>query len=103
MEQKKAGALCATIILACSAELLKRNSLKKRRARKVWVKGWLLYNNIMNELKLTDAESFRKYLRINTATFQVKIFFNYNFNYLVRHSTGHEHTKHLFLLFISRN
>lgn len=81
MEQKKAAALCATIILASSAELLKQNSLKKRKARKVWVKGWLLkrdekgaYNNIMNELRLTDAESFRKYLRINTATFQVKIF-----------------------------
>lgn len=69
-----------TVIAACS--LIKQNVSKvtKRRNRSVWVKKWLLdrnekgvYYSLLNELKLTDLESFRKYLRMNTATFQVRI------------------------------
>ena len=73
-KEKVGDAVCATLIISCSAELLLQNS-KKRRVRKIWVKNWLkmknekgAYNNILNELKLTDSENFRKYLRKNTAT-----------------------------------
>ena len=49
---------------------------KKKSRRKIWTREWLLkenergaYNGILNELRLTDKEDFRKYLR--TSTFQV--------------------------------
>ena len=42
------------------------------------MRSWLLkrekkgaYNNILQELRLTDEENFRKYLQINTETFQI--------------------------------
>ena len=77
MEQsEKAAAVCATIVIACGAELLKRNDSRKRRDRTIWVKDWLrkrdergAYNNILNELKLNDSESYRKYIRMSTTTF----------------------------------
>ena len=41
----------------------------KRKIRKLWVKSWLLqretigtYNNLVNELRLTDEEDYRQYL-----------------------------------------
>ena len=56
--------LCHAVVLACGAELAKRNSIKRQK-RKVWVKALLrkrdeksAYNNILNELKLNDFESF---------------------------------------------
>ena len=51
---------------------------KKPRNRKTWVRSWLknrldsgAYHAILNELKLHDFESFRRYLRMNTDTFEV--------------------------------
>ena len=51
---------------------------KKKSRRKIWTRKWLLkrnergaYNGILNELRLTDKEDFRKYLRMNTSTFEV--------------------------------
>ena len=51
---------------------------KKKSRRKIWTREWLLkrnergsYNGILNELRLTDKEDFRKYLRMNTSTFEV--------------------------------
>ena len=42
--------------------------------RKIWTWEWLLkrnergaHNGILNELRLTDKEDFRKYLRMNTS------------------------------------
>ena len=44
----------------------------------IWVKPWLkrrdekgAYNNILREIRLDDAESYRRYLRMNTETFEV--------------------------------
>ena len=44
---------------------------KKKSKKKFWTRGWLLkrnergsYNAILNELRLTEKEYFRKYLRI---------------------------------------
>lgn len=63
---------CASIIIA--AALTKK---KKRKKRSVWVKTWLLqrdikgaYNNIIQELRLEDMENYRRYLRMNTETFE---------------------------------
>lgn len=70
---------CATITLGSAIEMY--NSLSKtskKRNRKKWMKDWLLereskgaYSNILQELRLQDHEHFRKYLRMNTTTFEV--------------------------------
>ena len=51
---------------------------KKKSRRKIWTRKWLLkrneigaYNGILNEPRFTDKEDFRKYLRMNTSTFEV--------------------------------
>ena len=48
---------------------------KKKSRRNIWAREWLLkrnergaYNGILIELRLTDKEDFRKYLRMNTNT-----------------------------------
>ena len=44
---------------------------------KSWLKSRLCtgaYQNIFKELRLKDKEEFRRYLRINTETYQVKLF-----------------------------
>lgn len=74
---------CATITLGCAIEMHSNLSkVGKKRKRKVWMKDWLrereskgAYSNILQELRLRDQENFRKYLRMNTTTFEV-IFFN---------------------------
>ena len=45
----------------------------------MWIRSWLaerenrgVYNNLLQELKCTDDENYRKYLRMNTETFQVR-------------------------------
>ena len=52
--------------------------IKERRKQRQWVRpsirkteGKGAYYSIINDLKLTDKEDFRKYLRMNTSTFQV--------------------------------
>ena len=49
----------------------------EKEKRKIWVKKWLLarenksvYNNLFQELRVDDAESYRRYLRMNTDTLQ---------------------------------
>ena len=44
-------------------------SYEEKSRRKIWTREWLLkrnkrgaYNGILNELRLTDKEDFRKYL-----------------------------------------
>ena len=46
----------------------------------MWAREWVLqrphkeaYNGILTDLPLTDQEDFRKFLRMNTVTFQVKL------------------------------
>ena len=73
---------CTSLILGCAISLSNSNR-KKRRSRKIWMKDWLrerdkkgAYANILQELRLNDRENFRKYLRMNTETFQ-ETFFSY--------------------------
>ena len=51
---------------------------RKRRPRSIREKEWLkrrlqlgVYREILEELRLEDAENYRKYLRMNVATFEV--------------------------------
>ena len=67
------------VIAACSPVIIglltKEN--RRRRNKKIWVKKWLAarddkgaYNNIIQELRLDDVGSYRRYLRMNTETFE---------------------------------
>ena len=58
---------------------LKRKTQRKRRS--CWLKEWLnrpnllsTYQTILSELRLNDAEYFRRYLRMNTDVYEVKRF-----------------------------
>ena len=51
---------------------------KKKSRRKIWAREWLLkqnergaYNGVLNDLRLTGNEDFRKYLLMNTRAFEV--------------------------------
>ena len=66
----------AASVGAYAAILHSAKSSKKKR--QVWVKKWLLehqkkggYNGIVSDLRLPDCDDFRKFLRMNTETFQV--------------------------------
>ena len=68
--------LYTSIILATA--LRKKKDTKIKVKRKEWIKGWLAnrarkgaYRNIIRELKLTDKENYRRYLRMDEATFKV--------------------------------
>ena len=69
---------CVCLILA-NATHLENKAIKKRIEKKsVWVKPWLsnrdstgAFGNIFAELWLQDEEEFRRYLRMNTETYQV--------------------------------
>ena len=62
-------------VAACSAIIIAMLK-KKRKPREVWMKSWLInkdtksaYNTILEEFRLDDRESFRRYLRMDTGTF----------------------------------
>ena len=69
---------------------LKRKRQRKRRS--YWVKEWLnrrnslsAYQTILSELRLNDAENFRRYLRMNTEVYEVKRFLQPYCRYYYRH------------------
>ena len=69
--------VCASTLISCYLTMLNEEP-RKRKKRKMWVKPWLenrlesgAYYAILIELKLHDFESFRRYLRMNTHTFEV--------------------------------
>ena len=50
----------------------------KWRRKRIWVQNWLLkceeesaYENILEKLRLQDAQYYRNYLTMNTATIEV--------------------------------
>ena len=70
MEDDSVVASCAAIIIAAALK-------KKRKKRLGCVKTWLLkrdkkgaYNNIIQELRFEDVENYKRYLRMNTETFE---------------------------------
>ena len=59
----------------------KTTEQKTKRKRSVWVKPWLkncmytsAFNNIFAELIVSNKEEFRRYIRINTATYHYFFF-----------------------------
>ena len=71
---------CATLTLVCAVDMLSNEKAKKSRNRNTWMKDWLCerdtkeaYGSILQQLRLNDHENFRKYLRMNTDTFQVAL------------------------------
>ena len=65
MNSIEKAAIC--LLLVSSLEDEKR----KRKNRKIWTRQWFLKREILAELRLKNAEGFRKYLRMNTASFEV--------------------------------
>jgi len=68
--------LSAAIIVALICK--KRN--KKRKAREFWERERLrrrwdhrVYGELLQELRLEDVKSYRKYLRMDTVTFKVSL------------------------------
>ena len=66
------------MLIASSFHYPYETPIKTRKKRKCWVKEWLrkreesgAYARIFQELRLQDAEHFRKYLRMNTDTYEV--------------------------------
>ena len=69
---------CDAIVGACGiliAIVIARRR-KKRRNRKVWVRDWIrdrpkqgAYHQLLQELRLSDARSYRNFLRMDQATF----------------------------------
>ena len=73
--------LIAPITTLLLSTVVKNNASKERKKRKIWAKKWLLnrdeksvYGNIIAELRIDDAENSRRYLRMNTATFEVSYY-----------------------------
>ena len=71
---------CGTLTLACAVDMLSNEKAKKSRNKKTCMKDWLrerdtkgAYANILQELRLNGYDNFRKYLRMNTDTFQVPL------------------------------
>ena len=69
-----------TLILINNICYSKSKSKKKsKRPKGIWMKPWLknrndksVCNNIFSELLLTDKEEFRRYLQMNTTSYEVK-------------------------------
>ena len=75
-DEQRRAAVCFVLIGAA----LKKQELSRRRKRRKWVaelcssrheKG--MYKNLVQELPLHDNEDFRRFLRMNTDTYQVAI------------------------------
>ena len=63
-------AICA-ILISASAVIVSEK--RQKRNRRIWAKEWFLkreekgvYNTLLEELRVQDAESYRHYLRMDT-------------------------------------
>ena len=68
------------LIIAGGGLLLSQEHIKERRKRRQWVRPWIrkrdskgAYYSIKNDLRLTNKEDFRKYLRMNTFILHITI------------------------------
>ena len=80
-----------SLILLNNGFYFMNNFLKRKRQRKrqsCWVKEWLnrcnslsAYQTILSELRLSDAEYFRRYLSMNTEVYEVERFLQSYYHY----------------------
>ena len=68
------------LIITGGGLLLSQEHIKERRKRRQWVRPWIrkrdskgAYYSIKNDLRLTNKEDFRKYLRMNTFILHITI------------------------------
>ena len=60
-----------------SLAILRRRNKKKKRKRAIWTRSWLkrsnrgVYRQLLEEFWLEDPENYRRYLRMDTSTFEV--------------------------------
>ena len=69
----------AYMSFCASYTVIKELDAKKKSRRKIWTREWFLrrngkgaYSGILNKFRLADKEDFRKYLRMNTSTFETR-------------------------------
>jgi len=67
--------ISATVVVAIICKRRKR----KRKAKEAWEREWLrrrtergVYRQLLEELRLEDEENYRRYLRMDAKTFQVR-------------------------------
>eukprot|EP00795_Rhopilema_esculentum_P011050 gene11050-19902_t len=71
MDDMETDAACAMLIV-CALRM------KRKKIRKVWCKEWLqkredtsLHTGLVSKLRLADREDYRRFMRMNTTTFEV--------------------------------
>ena len=74
MDEERRKRAIATIVIG-SGFLLLKGTQNVRRKRNIWAKAWLspsrgAYNTILKELRLSNQNDFKKYLRMNEETFE---------------------------------
>jgi hypothetical protein len=65
---------------AVIVSIICRRRKRKRKVKEVWEREWLrrrtergVYRQLLEELRLEDEENYRRYLRMDTETFQVRL------------------------------
>ena len=78
MEASEEDEVLATALLLVGCGLKMKNRKKYKQKRRVWVNEWLKqrsekghYNNIVPELRLWDNAGYRRFLRMDSETFEV--------------------------------
>ena len=68
--------ISAAVVVAIICKRRKR----KRKAKEVWEREWFrrrtgrgVYRQLLEELRLDDEENYRRYLRMDTKRFQVRL------------------------------
>ncbi|XP_065067641.1 uncharacterized protein LOC135693179 [Rhopilema esculentum] len=74
MDDMETDAACAMLIV-CALRM------KRKKIRKVWCKEWLqkredtsLHTGLVSKLRLADREDYRRFMRMNTTTFEELLF-----------------------------
>ena len=70
----------STLMLGCAADVLEKETTKKRKKRTVWVKPWLAvrstmgaYQALVVDFANNEHDEFHRFMRMNPETFQVII------------------------------
>ena len=68
------------ISAAVAVAIICKRRKRKRKTKEVWEREWFrrrsergVYRQLLEELRLEDEENYRRYLRMDTKTFQVRL------------------------------
>ena len=80
---EKVKFLTATMALSAAYLYANADKKKKRKKRETWVKPWLqrreekgTYHNLLQELRVEDVHAYRRFLRMNPETFEVRAYYH---------------------------